>query len=236
MKELNLYQKLLKITEAIGKIEKTGRNNMQNYTFIEQSKIVGELRPLLAEYGVFIKPETISRDVERYEVTRSNGKQGVDVHVTVNSKFTVINADKPDEQMICEWDAGEAIDSSDKATNKAVTASNKTFLMKLFNISDQDDGDANSPQITTTSGQKVRTASQKQINWLRTTAERELGLDSDAAINEFLGFPIDKLPQSKVKAAVDKITATKEEMRQSANEPVAFDETGAPITLDNIPY
>lgn len=157
MAELNLYQKLISITEEIGVIEKTGRNNQQGYAFMEQAQIVAELRPLLKKYGVAIMPETLSRTVDRYEVTRSNGKHGVDVHASVQMRFTIINADKPEEQFVCAWDGGEAIDSGDKATNKAITASNKYFLIKLFNISDKDDADASSPQAETASPPKKLT-------------------------------------------------------------------------------
>lgn len=143
---LNLYKKILKITDKVGKIEKTGRNSMQNYSFIEHAEVVTALRPLMEKYGILVIPETVSRNMDRFDVTRSNGKQGVDIHVSVVSRYTVIDADKPEDRFVCEWDAGEAIDSSDKATNKATTASEKTFLMKLFKISDRDDADASSPE------------------------------------------------------------------------------------------
>lgn len=139
----NLYQKLLDITEEIGKIEKTGKNSQLPYDFIEQSKIVSTLRPLLNKHGVMIMPETVSRTVERF----TTPKGGEAVHANVVSRYTVVNADDPQERMVCEWDGGEAIDYSDKATNKATTASSKTFLMKLFNISDKDESDNDSPTV-----------------------------------------------------------------------------------------
>lgn len=142
MNELNLYQKLLKITDAVGKIEKSGRGDGLPYKFIEQSMIVAKLRPLLAEHNVMIMPETTGRKLERVETTDKYGKAKVQYSSSVSMRFTVVNADKPEEKMVCEWDAGEALDSSDKASNKAVTAANKTFLMKLFNISEKDDPDA----------------------------------------------------------------------------------------------
>lgn len=142
MSDLNLYKKLLKVSEEVGKIEKTGKNLQQNYLFIEQAKVVAELRPKLASYGIVIVPETVSRTIERY----TNAKGGISVHANVVSRYTVINADNPEERFVCEWDGGEAIDTSDKATNKATTASQKYFLMKLFNISDQDDADAVTPE------------------------------------------------------------------------------------------
>jgi hypothetical protein len=150
MSELNLYQKLLKITEEVGMIKKSGTNLQQNYKFIESAMVVAEVRVQLAKYGVMIIPETVERNIERNEVIRANGKTGVDFHVTVKSAYTIINADNPEERTIVDWDGGEAIDSSDKASNKAITASHKSFLMKLFNISDKDDPDTDSPTIEST--------------------------------------------------------------------------------------
>lgn len=149
----NLYQKLLAITEEIGKIEKTGRNTAQGYAFIEQAKVVAEVRVQLAKHGVMIIPETVSRNIEHWTVTKPGynpadpPKEQATFHANVVSRYTLVNADNPGERMVCEWDAGEALDTSDKATNKATTASHKSYLMKLFNISDKDDPDADSHQV-----------------------------------------------------------------------------------------
>lgn len=178
----NLYQRLLDITEEVGAIEKTGRNAQQGYAFIEQSRVVAELRPLLHRHGVAIIPETVGRTLERYDVTRGNGKSGVDIHVQVASRYTLVNADSPDDRIVCEWDAGEAIDSSDKATNKAVTASDKTFLMKLFNISDQDDPDQDTtPAASSTQRSYTNAPSEKQLELIKSLSDR-LGIDN--AISE----------------------------------------------------
>jgi hypothetical protein len=142
----NLYQRLLDITSEIGKIEKTGKNSQQGYAFIEQAKVVAELRPQLAKHGVMILPETVERTVS--QVTNSKGTSFT--QVLVKSRYTVVNADNPEERIALDWDAGEALDMSDKATNKATTASQKTFLMKLFNISDQDDPDKDHIVLDTT--------------------------------------------------------------------------------------
>lgn len=154
---MNLYQKLLAITEEVGKIEKTGRNTSQGYAFIEQAKVVAELRPQLAKHGVMIMPETIDRTINQF--TNKNGN--VTFHAVVVSRYTVINADNPEERMVLDWHAGEALDMSDKATNKATTASQKTFLMKLFNISDQDDADKESPEVTGSAPAATKVATPK---------------------------------------------------------------------------
>jgi hypothetical protein len=137
---MNLYQKLLKITEEIGTVEKSGRNQQQGYAFIEQAQVVAAVRVALAKYGVMILPEATIRTLDKFQ----NQKGTTFVWARVSSRYTIVNADDPEERMVLEWDGGEAMDTSDKATNKAITASQKYFLMKLFNISDREDPDLQS--------------------------------------------------------------------------------------------
>lgn len=210
-KALNLFQRLLAITEEVGKIEKTGRNAMQNYAFIEQAQVVASLRPLLVKHGVFILPEITKRELNRFDVKRGNGKDGIDIHVTVKGLYTLVNADEPTERITLEWDAGEAIDSSDKATNKAVTANNKTFLMKLFNISDKDDADNDSPELSASqpnyTSNKSKKATAKQIDYMRSVAKQKTGLEEATDLDEWLQEVMHIKPQDvpvwKVGAAVD---------------------------------
>lgn len=209
----NLYQKLVAITDEIGTIEKTGRNSQQGYAFMEQSQIVAELRPLLKKYGVMIVPEVIDRRVERYDVTRSNGKQGVDVHVQVDSRFTIINADNPDERIVCAWDGGEAIDSGDKATNKAITASNKYFLIKLFNISDKEDADGDTPAAAPAASRQAPPAppsvstfaSEKQVGLLLAKSRVASGLDDRAEIIAWFTDNVGKQPNQVLKSEMDAV-------------------------------
>lgn len=140
----NLYQRIAAITAAIGAISKTGKNTAQNYDFIEQAMVVATLRPLMAEHGVVIIPETVDKTIERFETVKKDKygeRTSSTYHVNVMSRYHVINADNPEDRFTAEW-SGEALDMSDKATNKAMTASEKTFLMKLFKISDKEDADA----------------------------------------------------------------------------------------------
>lgn len=232
-KDLNLYQKLLAITEEIGKIEKTGKNSMQGYSFIEQAKIVAELRPLLKKHGVFIIPESVSRTIERFE----NKKGTITVHSNVKSRYTVVNADNPEERFVSEWDGGEALDTSDKATNKATTASHKYYLMKLFNISDKEDGDADSPSLTSSKQvRKITFATDKQITWIRNEAAKisgyEHGEDIDNWIESILTIRPEQVPSYKVKDAVDKI----KEQKEPQGKDIVITDIPDEINLDNIPY
>lgn len=148
----NLYQKLALIMGAMDKVEKTGKNAAQGYAFVEQAVVVAKLRPLLAEHGVIIIPGVVSNTLEATAYTDSYGKPKTNVRSDMVTEWTLINADKPDERIVTQW-ASEANDTSDKATNKALTAAQKTFYMKLFNVSDKDDPDADHVETPAPNGQ-----------------------------------------------------------------------------------
>lgn len=142
---LNLYQKIAAITGELGAIEKGGTNKEQGYAFIEYSQVAAHLRQKLSDYGLVIVPTVVKREQE--EITTSRGGKGY--HVLVTFKISVVNADDPAQRMTAIW-IGEATDYSDKATNKASTAAEKYYLMRVFKISDKgDDPDHESPQTAT---------------------------------------------------------------------------------------
>jgi len=151
-KPRNLYQKLAAIYTEMEAIKKGGRNKEQGYAFIEQGAVVAEIRSMLGSHGVALTSEVQSHTVEPF--TTAKGTQGD--KATVVMRFTLINADDPSERIICENWPGLAMDYSDKAINKAMTAAMKTFLMKEFMVSEFDP-DNDSPEA-------VIPAPQQQIN------------------------------------------------------------------------
>ena len=129
---MNIYEKINAIASEIGKIEKTGRNQNQGYNFIEQAVVVSTIKPLLEQYGITIIPS-----VREYKlIEKEKGFK-----LIIDTLYKVVNTDKPDECIEIAW-VGEGDDTLDKGMNKALTASQKYFYMKLFNISDKDDPDA----------------------------------------------------------------------------------------------
>lgn len=157
--QLNLYQKLAKITGEIGVIAKDGNNQQQKYKYIEYETIAGKFRELFSKYGVVLIPSMVEQ--ERSAITTSRGSSGVST--VCHFEFTVVNADKPDDRFVVKWQ-GEAADYGDKATNKAATAAVKYYLMRQFNISSKgdEDPDSQTPEVTAKQ-QKPAMASVRQI-------------------------------------------------------------------------
>lgn len=241
--QLNLYQKLAKITGEIGVIAKDGNNQQQKYKYIEYETIAGKFRELFSKYGVVLIPSMVEQ--ERSAITTSRGSSGVST--VCHFEFTVVNADKPDDRFVVKWQ-GEAADYGDKATNKAATAAVKYYLMRQFNISSKgdEDPDSQTPEVSAKS-QKPAMASVRQI----VAVSKQLavkGVTSDEDRKAILGAAIggkgavldpNKVPVAKLNAVAKRIEgATLEQLLASIDkkpEQPTQDEFDAPVDFDNIP-
>lgn len=143
-----LALKLVTIMGEMEKLQKKGRNSQQGYTFISHEQIVNELKPLLVKHKVMIIPSVIAHDLQQYGTTKSGAPM---TQSKVTMQYTIVDAENPTDVIVSTW-AGEGTDSSDKATNKSVTASGKYYLMKLFNIAEEDPDEKGSPDDHVASG------------------------------------------------------------------------------------
>lgn len=169
--KLNIYQKVNHIASEIGAIEKSGRNDFNHYNFIEQAVVVATIKPLLLKYGVAIIPSVSDQKL----IEKEKGSK-----ILVGTSYTVINTDDPEDRFVADW-AGEGDDTLDKGTNKALTASQKYFYMKLFNISDKEDPDAESNDIG-----KVKKEQPKAVEAaVKTTAAPAKSNFTSAGITEY---------------------------------------------------
>lgn len=134
--KLSLASKLAAIGKEIGAVDKSGRNQQQNYSYIEYGVVAGRIRELFDKYHIIIVPNV--DNIEKDEITNKYGGKGY--HYLIQMSFTLINGDDPADNEVATW-AGEASDYGDKGINKAETAGTKYFLMRLFNISEKGDED-----------------------------------------------------------------------------------------------
>lgn len=241
--QLNLYQKLAKITGEIGVIAKDGNNQQQKYKYIEYETIAGKFRELFSKYGVVLIPSMVEQ--ERSAITTSRGSSGVST--VCHFEFTVVNADKPDDRFVVKWQ-GEAADYGDKATNKAATAAVKYYLMRQFNISSKgdEDPDSQTPEVAQKQ-QKPAMASVRQIVAVSKLLAAK-GVTSDEDRKAILGAAIggkgavldpSKVTVVKLKEVANRIEgATLEQLLASIDkkpEQPTPDEFDGPVDFDNIP-
>ena len=144
---INAVQRSLAAT-GIGKDR---RNESQGYKFRGIDDVYNAVSRLLADNGLCIMP----RCTERAVVERTNAKGTALFYVTVRMEFDFVAAADGSTHTVVTY--GEAMDSGDKATNKAMSAAYKYALMQTFAIPTEGDNDADA----TTHEVAPRTATQE---------------------------------------------------------------------------
>ena len=161
--KLLIYEKMPLVMKEIGAIGKNQKNSAQGFKFRGIDDFVNSLYPALTKHGVFMALRCVSEQHELKEVTRSNGKAGVDKHVTILMEYDFFAEDG--SKVTVGPIPAEGLDSGDKATNKALSAALKYALIQTFSVPTEDmaEADLDSPEIGT---KTVSTTSTKQVGAL----------------------------------------------------------------------
>lgn len=117
-------------------IAKDRNNAQQGYKFRGIDDVYNALAPILSRNGLLMLPNVLSRSV----VERQTQKGGTLFYTTVEAEFTLVSAEDGSSHVIKTY--GEAMDSGDKSTNKAMSAAYKYAAMQAFCIPTQGDNDA----------------------------------------------------------------------------------------------
>ena len=136
-----IYKTIIEVRADINAIGKDRRNQQQGFQFRGIDDVMNELHSSLAKCGVFVLPKVL-------EETRTTGKtsRGGDMFYTrlkINFGFYAEDGSHVDAVVI-----GEAMDTGDKASNKALSIGLKYAMLQVFCIptEDEKDPDAVSPQ------------------------------------------------------------------------------------------
>jgi ERF superfamily len=140
----DVYRAICEVAKAISRdgVAKSGRNQQQGYSFRGIDEIMNALSPLLADAQLCILPRMLSRTQEE----RTTTKGGVLFYVTVHARFAFVSARDGSRHTVVTY--GEAMDSADKATNKAMSAAYKYAVMQAFCIPTESmpDADQTTPE------------------------------------------------------------------------------------------
>lgn len=138
MSELEVYKSIAKITGELAKqgISKDRKNQQQGYAFRGIDDIYNILSRLLAENELCIFPFCEYRETTE----RTTQKGGVIFYTTVKMKYKLVSAKDGSTVECCT--VGEAMDSADKSTNKAMSAAYKYLCLQVFCIPTEGDNDA----------------------------------------------------------------------------------------------
>lgn len=154
-------------------ISKARKNQQQGYNFRGIDDVYNSLARPMVDAGLVVLPRVLSRDCKDAQ-TKSGGNL---FYVVVECEFDFIAVSDGSKHTIKTF--GEAMDSADKATNKAMSAALKYAYMQAFCIPTEGDNDADSHTYEI----KHKTINQEQEANIVALAQ-EVG----AEINKFCSF------------------------------------------------
>jgi len=135
---MNVYNLIAKVSHDLCQqgIAKDRRNTQQGYGFRGIDDVYNALAPIISKHGLVILPRVISR-----EVSERIGKTGSSLfYVVVEVEFDFVSSHDGTKHTVKTF--GEAMDSGDKATNKAMSAAYKYAAFQTFCIPTEGDNDA----------------------------------------------------------------------------------------------
>ncbi|MEN4830010.1 ERF family protein [Pantoea vagans] len=109
-------------------ISKDRENRQQGFSFRGIDQVYNALAPMLAKHGLVILP----RITERTVTERTTKSGGVLFYVLVKAEFDFVATEDGSKHTVITY--GEAMDSGDKATNKAMSIAYKYAAFQAFCI------------------------------------------------------------------------------------------------------
>ena len=147
-----IFRAIPAIIAEVGELGKDGENESQRYRFRSIDSIFNRLNALLAKHRVFWTTEVLG---EATVTSGKNAKGNSWIHVLATVRHTFYASDGSHVSTVT---LGEAADYGDKAANKAHAFALKVALSHLFCIPYARDGDADSPDLDDSGGERVGSA------------------------------------------------------------------------------
>lgn len=148
VKEMNIYEKLLKITSEMKNVNKNlevgvGKNK---YKAVGEADVLKAVKELEEKYRIYSYPMSrriVDREIlETKKIYNGQTTEGNQIFMRIETIYKFINIDKPEESIeIITY--GDGVDTQDKAPGKAMTYGDKYALMKAYKIITGEDPDQN---------------------------------------------------------------------------------------------
>ena len=125
--EGKIYSAICQTMNDIGAVTKTDFNTYDKYKFRGIDAVMNALNPAMRKNGIFVVPTVL----EHHQEERTSRKGEMLIYTTCKVKYTFFADDGSSLDAIV---VGEAMDRSDKSTNKAMSAAFKYACFQTFCI------------------------------------------------------------------------------------------------------
>jgi hypothetical protein len=135
-----IHTALNNVMRDVGAVKKNDRNDVQKFMFRGVDAVVNAVYPALLEHGVTVQPNVRSYDYGTVEVGQGERRKPMG-HARVVVEYTFTSTE--DGSAVTASAAGEAMDSGDKATPKAMSVALRTALLQSLMLpTDEPEPDA----------------------------------------------------------------------------------------------
>lgn len=176
-----IFELIPKVMAEVGAIEKAHRNEQQKYYFRGIDDVFAAFQPVLAKHKIFYVPEVLEKSV----IERESANNRVLIYTTLTVAYTFY---APDGSNVRAVVVGEAMDTGDKSSNKAMSAALKYALLQIFCVPTEanEDADAQTHELkprTTSHLEAVKTdaAEEEPSPTLFWKLQREYGIEKTQA-------------------------------------------------------
>ncbi len=136
-KGISAAESIIGVMGKVSGVAKRDRNDMQKFNFRGIDAVVNAIGPALREVGGVIVPTVLEKQYDR-GVTKS-GTPTVEAFLTIAFDWHGTDGGEPIRGIV----AAEAMDTSDKATAKAMSVGLRTYLLQTLMLpTDEKDPDA----------------------------------------------------------------------------------------------
>lgn len=143
--KISAAESVIQVMQKVQGVAKRDRNEAQRFNFRGIDAVVNAIGPVLREIGGVIVPTVLKKTYER-GITKS-GTPTVEVFLTVAFDWYGTDGGAPIRGVV----ASEAMDTSDKATAKAMSVALRTYLLQTLMLpTDDKDPDADYHERATT--------------------------------------------------------------------------------------
>lgn len=204
-----IYEAISGVMADIGAVGKNKKNQQQGFMFRGIDDVMNALAPALVKNKVFIVPEITREEREERQTQKGGVLFYVRLHITY--RFYTTDGSYIEAKVI-----GEAMDSGDKATNKAMSIAYKYAAFQVFNIPTEEmkDPDAEThdvapqPEVYYVDAVKIKVLKEKMdkkgVTDHQIFKRYKVGSFEEMTVQQFVGAmnSLDKTPD-KEKPQVD---------------------------------
>lgn len=139
IKELNLHEKILKIADMAGVLQKTASG--YSYRYVPEEDIQAKVTAGLQKYGIMLYNTVVPGSLkvfpytyEKYDAKIKGVKPCNEIIVSGDMTYTWVNVDNPDEKVETTWAFVGQMEDAAQAMGAGLTYANRYYLMKQLQL------------------------------------------------------------------------------------------------------